>query len=332
MTFKSISLAFLSLCTAGALQAQWIAGGRTDPKGFATEIYGGLGTIRDVKGTVGENKQDDFLPGGLTVDFSELGLKDDAQSLVLGGKLKGKWLTFFVDYRQSSAKGSGVAQQEFRFRVDGITFEGQELGFLLVPVDTTYNMDVESLWFGGGFRVTPLTLNPEGRLRFTPWVHLGLQYTNYEYTIDAGTVASVEFEGQTRRLFARQGRGTNREEAVIPEYGFGGELRFDFNPADPDSIQLVAESTFKFLDFQGAISRVGLNADNFDDIDFTYKAIETNLYGIFPLGERVQLLAGLYMEKVDIDYTLSGESRIAALNRDVTLEYTIIGARVGFRF
>ncbi|MCC5846483.1 MAG: hypothetical protein JJU29_00195 [Verrucomicrobia bacterium] len=332
MSIKSIFSFLCLLCSLGPVHAQWIGGGRSDAKGFATEIYGGLGTLRDVEGTVGENKEDDFLPGGLTVNFSELGLKDDGHSLILGGKLKGKWLTFFMDYRQSSAKGSGVAQQEFRFSVSGITFEGQELGYLLVPVDTTYTIEAESLWFGGGFRITPLTLNPEGRLRFSPWLHLGLQYTDYEYTIDAGSVASVEFEGETRRLFARQGRGTNRERAVIPEYGFGGELRFDFNPADPNSIQIVAETTFKFLDFQSSMSRLRLRADNFEGIEFTYKAIESNLYGIFPLGDRVDFLAGIYLEQVEIDYTLTGERRFAGLNRDVTLEYTILGARVGFRF
>jgi hypothetical protein len=97
--------------------------------------------------------------------------------------------------------------------------------------------------------------------------------------------------------------------------------------------QIVAEATYKILDFQGAIDSLGIDKDEFEDIDFEYAALEANLYALIPLGETVDLLAGVYVEQVDISALLEAEEgRVDSFDRDVDVSYTIFGARVGLRF
>lgn len=313
-----------------SLQAQSVlTGGRSGADGFETLIHGGVGRLRDVKGSVDEREGESTLPGGLQVDLGDLGVKEDGEAIFVGARIQNAWVAFLLDYRRSNLKGTGTSEQEFRFSVDSIVFAGQDLDYLVIPVDTSYRIDAEAQWLGLGFRVTPLTFNPDGFVRFTPWVHLGLQYIRFEYDIDAGAVAGVEFDGRTERLYARQGRGISRERAAIPEYGLGGEIRMDLGPG---GTELVFEATMKWLDFQGALGRLGVDGDDFKDIDFTYKALEMNLYGQFQLNDRLDLLAGVFMERVEMDYQLDGDRLFDGIQRDVGLEYTIYGLRFGLLF
>jgi len=136
----------------------------------------------------------------------------------------------------------------------------------------------------------------------------------------------------TQRLFAVNGTAKNRETAGIPEYGFGGELRFNFNPGAERSLQIVGELGYRMLDFKGAIDSLGLSGDDFEDIDFTYQSLDLQIYAQIPIGDAFDLTAGVFAQQVDINYLLDRTDRRDGLRRQIDLEYTLYGIRVGLLF
>lgn len=330
---KYLTLTPILLLALQPLSAEPLVGaGRARQDGFSFDLFLGHGGMRDLGGGVEERLETELLPGGLNIDLKDLGLDDDATFWFWGARATNRWVTFLFDYRTSSIKASGTADREYRFSVDGFDFAGQTLEYLIIPVNAEYEVDMTNTWIGAGVRVTPFHINPRGRVAFTPWLHLGLQYIDFTYDVDAGATVDVEVEGRTGRVFARQGQARSRETAGIPEYGLGAEFNLRFHPPGESGSRLVAGFTWKYLDFQGAISRLGMDGDDFRDIDLIYEALEFNLYLLVPLNERLDLIAGLYAERVDISYTLEGDRSFDGLDRDVTLKYTQYGARVGFRF
>lgn len=322
----------LLVCLQTVSAQSLIRAGRARQDGFTFDLFLGYGGMRDLEGGVEERVETELLPGGLNFDLKELGLDDEATAWFWGARATNRWVTFLFDYRTSSIKTSGTADREYRLGVEGFEFAGRNLEFLVIPVNAEYEIDMTTTWIGAGIRVTPLHFNPEGRVAFTPWLHLGLQYIDITYDVDAGATAGVEVDGRTGRAYARQGQARGREQAGIPEYGIGGELNLRLHPQGEPGSRVVADFTWKYLDFQGAISRLGIDGDDFRDVDFTYEALELNLYMLIPLNERLDLIAGLYAERVDVNYTLQGDRSFDGLDRDVTLKYTLYGARVGLRF
>jgi hypothetical protein len=57
-----------------------------------------------------------------------------------------------------------------------------------------------------------------------------------------------------------------------------------------------------------------------------------NLYILLPLSESLDLIAGLYIEQVDVTATLAAKDVFGEYDRDVELSYTLYGVRAGFRF
>jgi hypothetical protein len=51
-----------------------------------------------------------------------------------------------------------------------------------------------------------------------------------------------------------------------------------------------------------------------------------------PLSESLDLIAGLYIEQVDVTATLAAKDVFGEYDRDVELSYTLYGVRAGFRF
>ncbi len=314
-----------------AVQAQesLVGAGRAIPPGFVYEVYGGLGSMDSLEGGVQERRGNDILSGGLTADLDELGLGDDTSTLFLGAQAYNKWVTFLVDYRSTSLDASGTADQDIRLDVDSVSFRGLNLDYLLIPANTDYDIEADATMLGLGLRVTPFTFFPEGRVRFTPWFHLGLQLISTDYDIDAGATVSLDAVGFPDRIYAEQGQASGSEEAGIPEYGIGGEVRILLGDK---GAEIVGQATYKLLDFQGAIDSLGVDRDEFEDIDFDYTALEANIFLVYPLNDSVDLLAGVYIEQVDIDATLESDDSFGEFDRDADISYTIYGIRAGFRF
>lgn len=319
------------VCSRGGMFADVLGGGRAMSPGFRFEVYGGPGRMENLEGGVEERGQAGaVLTGGLSADVDELGLGDDTSSWFLGAQAYNNWVTFLVDYRRSELDASGTAEQTFRLGVDNLAFAGLNVDHLLIPVGTEYEIEAETSWLGLGMRVTPFTLFPRGRVRFTPWVHFGVQVIQAEYDVDAGATVNLQSVGFPSRTYAERGRADGDAQAAIPEYGIGGEVRILLG--EEPGAEVVGQLTYKLLDFQGAIDALGADDDDFKDIDLEYSALEANLFLVYPLNDKADLLAGVYVEQVEVDAVLDSRSSLGNFDRIVDGSYTLYGIRAGFRF
>lgn|GEM_PF-1251439 len=310
----------------------WIGAGRGADEGLHVEAYGGVGRVERLSGELRETREGGPLEGGVRADLEDLNLDDGVETGLWGGRVSNRWLTFLVDFRHSRLDASGTADREYRLNVEGLAYAGLDLEYLIIPVNAEYDIEAETTWLGAGVRVTPFTLFPEGRVRFTPWAHLGAQWIRADYDVDAGATANLEVEPFTGRVYARRGRAEGEAEAVIPEYGLGGEVRVRLGGRGAKGPELVGEATWKLLDFQGAVDSLGVDDEEFEDLDLDYTALEANLYLLWPLNERVDLLGGVYMEQVDATYVLESDGGAGGYDREIDLSYTLYGIRAGVRF
>jgi hypothetical protein len=272
------------------------------------------------------------VSGGLNADLSDLGLDNGNESLVIGGRLIGKWLTLRADFRRSEVDTAGETESELRLNVDSVLSAGANVEYLLIPVNTDYRLEAESDWLGVGLQFTPFTLQLGRHLSFTPWLHLGVQWVSTTFDLDTGNTLRLEVSPFQGRTFAVGGRAAGTAEVVIPEYGAGGELRWRFQPEEPRGGALVLSATWKILDFNGALDDLGVEDDDFERIDFDYSSLAANFDLYLPLGERVEFLAGVYMETADIDTTLASKPGSGNFSREVDLGYTLYGLRIGLLF
>lgn len=327
--YLAVSLIWM---VCGLLWGQsWVGPGR-GTEGLSLEITGGIGGVEDVKGTVNERISGGGFTGGLNLDLGALGIDEDASSQFFGVKLMNAWVTFFANVYQGSVAGAGTTDEDVRLSVDGVSFAGQTLEFLLIPQGGEYDLELDTTWIGVGGRLTPLTLNPEGRVRVTPWLHLGVQYVELSYDVNAGATTTIQVDAATQRTFAVRGRARNTEEALLPEYGFGGEIRVDLWEQAGRPVQVVGDATFKKLDLQDGLGSLGFDDDAFDGLDFNYESLEMNVYVLFPLTEGLDLLGGVYVEQVEMAYTLMGDRGVAGLDREISLEYMLYGVKAGLKF
>ncbi|MCC5843179.1 MAG: hypothetical protein JJU05_02890 [Verrucomicrobia bacterium] len=310
---------------------RWIGPGR-GMKGLSLELLGGVGGIRDVEGRVTEQIEGRGFTGALNLNLSDLGVEEGSDSQLLRAKLMNSWVTFFLNYHNGSVSGQGTTESDVRLNVDGVEFGGRVFDYLLIPEGGEYTLELENTWLGFGMQFTPFTINPDGRLRATPWLHLGLQYVEWNYTVDAGATTTVQFDPETQRTFAFRGNASSEERALMPEYGFGGEIRLQLRERAGKRVQLVGDATYKRLDLEDGFGSLSFDNTSFEDVDFSYTSLEMNLYVLFPVNERVDFLCGVYVEQVEMSYTFAGDRRVDGLDRDVTLEYTLYGIKAGVKF
>ncbi|MDA3875364.1 MAG: hypothetical protein PF795_15565, partial [Kiritimatiellae bacterium] len=310
----------------------WSGGGRSQSQAMHLEVYGGVGQVDSISGSVRETRDGGEVSGGLYTDLNDLGINDGSESLLIGGKFIWKWLSLLVDYRSNTIDASGTSESELRLNVDSIAFQGLDLEYLLIPVDSTYQVDSTTDLLGLGLRFTPLTLNPRGRIRFTPWLHLGVQYIQTDFSIDSGNTIRLEAAGFQNRVYAVRGRASGTAELVIPEYGLGAELRMLFHEPNAAGPELAAYATWKILDFDGSLDTIGVEADDFENLVFEYSALELGVNLYFPLGTTAELLAGVYLEQVEVNTELTSKPSAGDFQREVDLDYTLLGVRAGIRF
>lgn len=319
---------FTSLVHAG----DGIAAGRSQSQGHFFEIYGGYGELNSLSGQLQETQNGVLISGGLNTDFNQLGLEDGTESLLLGASLTGKWFTLLIDYRQNSINASGTAESEIRLNVDQVFFNGNSYEYLLIPVNSQYTLKSDTNLLGIGLRFTPFTVNPAGNLRFTPWIHLGVQYVDSSFDLDSENAASLEVAGFQSRAYVVNGRASGSGQLIIPEYGLGGEFRFLFHDQENTGPELSAYATYKILDLDGSLDSIGVEDDAFDRLKVSYTALEIGANFYYPLGESVDLLLGLYFEQIESNTVLSSKPSVGDFQREVDLDYTLYGLRAGLRF
>lgn len=309
-----------------------LAAGRVQDQYVHVDLYAGYGNITSLSGSVIETRGFGPIEGGLNTDLGDLGIDEGTETTLFGGSLTYKWVTLLVDIRNNTVDASGTAESDIRVNVDGLNFNGLDLEYLLIPVGSDYTVDSQSNWIGAGLRITPFTINPTGRLRFTPWIHLGAQYVDTSFDIDSGNTVRLEVPGFENRVFAVQGQASGEAQLIIPEYGIGAEFRLRFHNEGERGMQLVASGTYKILSYDGELSSLGVDNDDFEDLIIDYTALDLGLELLFPLGDYLQLKAGLFLEQVEADVDLVSKQGAGDFRRELDGEYTLTGFRMGVRF
>jgi hypothetical protein len=309
-----------------------VTGGRVQGDGVDIEFYVGFGEMTSLSGSVLETRGGSLISGGLNTDLGELGINDGSESTMLGGKIAWRWITLLLDFRNNTVDASGTADSDIRINVDGVSFNGQQFEYLLIPVGSDYTLDAQSDWLGFGFRVTPLTVNPEGALRFTPWLHLGFQYVDTSFTIDSGNTVRLDVPGFANRVFAVQGQANGEGQLVIPEYGFGGELRYRVPEGLGEGIEIVASGTYRILSLEGSLSDIGFDDEDFDELSIDYTALDLGLDVLVPVTDVVKVMAGIFTEQVESNVDLDSKPSLGQVRRSVDGDFTLTGFRIGVQF
>jgi len=329
---KTISFILLYALTFHlSAHADTLGGGRVK-NNYSFEAYGGYGQLSSLSGKIVETRNSSLISGGLNTDFDQLGIDEGSESMLIGGSITGKWFTLLVDYRQNTIEASGTADSEIRLNVDEVIFNGQRFEYLLIPVDSEYTLDSDTNLLGIGLRFTPFTINPEGRVRFIPWLHLGVQYVDTTFNLDSGNTVNVQVDGFQNRVFAVNGRASGEAQLLIPEYGGGGEIRFLFHDNESKGPELTLYGTYKILDLAGDLDSIGIEDDEFERLDVSYTALEVGVNFYLPMGDAVDLLVGLYLEQVESSTILESNPSAGDFQREVDLDYTLYGLRAGLRF
>jgi opacity protein-like surface antigen len=333
MTFKTLLCVLLTTALATAASADgWIVGGRTQNQSRVLEIYAGIGDMGSLEGRVQETANGGVVSGGLDTSLLDLNIDSGSEVFILGGKITGRWFSVLVDYRQSSISGSGTADSEIRLNVDQVSFAGQSLEYLLIPVGSDYDVSADTTWLGVGLRFNAFTLNPTGQVRFTPWLHLGAQYIASDFSIDAGSTLRIEIPGFDSRAYAVNGNASGEAQLLVPEYGFGGEVRWLLGEEAASPAELSFFATYKILNYDGALSSIGVDAEEFENLTVDYTSIELGANFYYPLSESIDLLVGLYYEQVDSNTVLASKPSSIDYQREVDLNYSLYGLRAGLRF
>lgn len=325
---------FILLYTAAATAHadNWFAGGRTQTQAATLEIYGGIGDMSSLEGRVQETANGGVISGGLDTQLVDLNIDEGSELYMIGGKLTRRWFSLLVEYRQSTTEASGVADSELRLNVDQVFFGGQRLEYLLIPAGTNYDVSADTTWLGIGLRINLFTLNAEGNVRFTPWLHGGAQYISSDFDIDAGTTVGIDVPGFENRRYAVRGSASGEAQLVVPEYGLGGEIRCLLGNAEREAPELTFYGTYKILNYDGPLSDIGVEAEEFDNLNVDYSSLALGVDYFHPLGERVEILIGLYYEQVDSNTVLDSKPGSTTFQREVDFNYTLYGLRAGLRF
>jgi len=328
---KRILLAgFFALACGSVSAGEWIQAGRKMDFGPEFELYGGVGRLDSISGSVEERGPDGAIPGGIRVDFDDLGIQDGNEAFFLGAQFRSRWVSVLLDMRKTNLDGSGLAQQEIRLSVDEVL--GQPVDVLVIPEGEDFRVDADATFVGLGLRVTPLTVNPGGRVRFIPWLHLGMQYIRTEYDIDVGGAVNVQVGEFLDRTVAVEGRASSTDSVAIPEYGLGAALNFRLGNLQGRGVEVVTYATWKILDFNGRLSTFGIDASEFERVNIDYSSLEVGANLYIPVGDTFDVFAGLYMEDVRSEVRLESRPEIADFTREASLDYTLVGLRLGLRF
>ncbi|WFB35114.1 hypothetical protein P3T73_13190 [Kiritimatiellota bacterium B12222] len=323
----------ISICLLSSLHADdAIAAGRTQSQGHYYEVYGGIGNLSSLSGRVQETAGGSLISGGLDTNLQDLGIDEGSGSYMFGGKITGKWFTWLIDYRQNTIEASGTADTELNLSVDGLSYNGQSLDYLLIPVDSEYSIQSDTNMLGIGARFTPFTINPKGKVRFTPWAYLGIQYVDSTFEVDSGNTVNVKVGDFNQRVIAVNGRASGDTQLIIPEYGLGGEVRFLFHEEAEKGPELLLYGTYKILSISGDLDTLGIEDDEFQRLDLSYTAVDAGITLYWPMSETLDLMLGLNMEQVETNTVLDSAPSAGNFQRDVDLNYTLYGLRAGLRF
>lgn len=274
-------------------------------------IRAAYGQIDDLEGSVRETKRaSDEAPGESGSDYlnklenyslEELGIESSAESY--GLQLEKQWRFFTLQIDFSSFEGDAnttAAKEPFAIGVDNVDFRGNSYDYMLIPQGSSFSTEYENMVLAGKGLITPLHIAfAEGGAAFSPWMHLGFLAARSEFSIDAGPTRGLTQYESGPYSYVVGGQGDGSEEIIVPEIGFGGELRMIVGHNNDLPIELVFQGDFALLDFAGSTGDFGVDARNAKDVDMDYTSIEFRGLFEFPVNEGLDFVAGVTYRVLD---------------------------------
>lgn len=338
---------FLSASSRGA-----ITGGRAIEEGNTASLSLKLGQISSIDGIVRETKRAEDTDETATVNIdeydqyleqynlAELGLDDSYTSLGIQYEKQWTLFTFQLDLAYSEVSGNGTAVREpFAIGVDDISYNGQTYEYMLIEQGRSYTADGDVLTLSSRLLFTPLHIDLKA-VQFSPWVHVGLFGMGASYEIDAGPAYGVTTYEYHPYPYVLGGKGTAQGGLIVPEYGFGGELKFQLSKRKGRPMQLVVQGYYAMLNWSGNSGDVGFDARNDKEVDLDYTSSEIRAMLEIPISKGTDLIVGLETRSIDANADIESEHKDPETqevlrekyDKYVELELTTFHALLGLRF
>lgn len=341
---KYILAVFLFLMPL-ALRAEIVAGRPVDPEhSFSAGLS--MGQITDIQGSVQETTRRLFVVTGEperqkdqdNYNFEELGLSESETMYGFTMEKMWKYVTLRFDFATLEANAKSVADRDFFISVDEIEFRGQTYEHQKLENDIPYEASLEGYIATFGVDITPFTINPDGAVQATPWLHLGVLGVYAEFETDQGPPVRLQVYENPPETYVVGGHGEGDEVVASPEIGLGGELKFKFGERLGRPVALALQGTYSILEFHGDTGDIGIDTDK--DLDLEYECILLRAQFEIPITAAADLLAGASYRLINIDATSKAKERSLEetlarrekFDKDIELELTMVTGFVGVRW
>ena len=304
-----------------AVQAQLEWGRDVDPE-RSFSLYLTAGQVTSLDGTVEETKRAYTDEIGAEQDYGhflqsyslkELGF--DSSYALFGISLEKQWslFTFRLDGSYMNPTASGVAEDEpYALGVNKVEYNGNSYDYMLIPQGGAYSADIQGGIVNLQLDFTPICLKLGENTTLTPWLHAGIVALGGEYEIDAGPAQSVITYESYPYPYVVGGTGTGYWGGLLPEYGFGGEVKITLGSRKGSPIDLRLQGTFSMLEFNGSTASLGLDTRNDKNIDLSYDSLELRAFLDVPLSEKTDIVLGVTYRTYDAETTVEAQDKTAA--------------------
>lgn len=347
MNMKLRLLILLLALSAGA-RADVIAGGRTFDPEHSFSISLSMGQVTDISGGVQETTRRLFevtgeperQKGQVSYSFNELGLTES--EIMYGVQLEKMWkyVTLRFDIASLSAEANGAPYRDVFLEVDEISFQGQKYTHQKLENNVPYHATLDGLMANAGFDLTPFTLNPDGVVQATPWLHLGVLGVLSDFEVDQGPATRLQVYENPPQTYVVGGHGSGQEGVVSPEFGLGGEVKVNFGQRLERPLSLALQGTYSIFNFSGDTGDLGIGAKTDKAVDLEYDAYELRARFEVPLTQGTDLLLGASYRVITVAATSKAKERSLEetlarrekFDKDITLDLTIMTAFIGLRW
>ena len=316
-----VSLSVLLFCVA--VTHAGLVAGRSIPRDRNAGITLKMGQIASLEASV---KDESRGSGFLRQDYSlkDLGVEGGYVTYGLSADKAWKFFGLQLDLLYLGISENITAQQSYNIDVDSIGFSGAD--YLHVEANT----DIKAEFTGGLVElnglITPISIKLSENLSFTPWVSLGIMVMGGNYDLDNGKTTATVSYGDLSESFAVGGNASGPTGFIVPEIGFGGEIRIGAE----DDFNFVLNANYSVLPMGEELGQLLSEQDDSTDVTIDYSNLKINGNLEIPHGNGKAWMVGIQYELIDA-------SADTALNNDlfhksVNFNMTIITGSVGLRF
>ncbi len=306
---------FVSSINAG------VVAGRSVPKGRNAGVTIKMGQIAGLEASVKDRSQN---TGFLRQDYSLKDFGVEGGYVTYGLSADKAWKFFGVqfDLLYFGISEDINAQQSYNINIDS-----GGIDYLHVEANT----DIKAEFSGGVVELaglfTPISIELSDTVSFTPWVSMGLLVLGGNYDLDNGkTTATVSYGGLSES-FSVGGSASGKAGFVVPEVGFGGEVRIGAE----NNINFVLDVSYSILPMGDTFGQVVSEQSGATDVSLDYFNAKINGWLEFPCGDKGRAwLVGVQYESMDASSDMDLDD--GRFKKNVDINMTILTGSIGLRF